>query len=273
MAAGCALRVSDTGRPWHDPQNGQEHGPNMTIVLLHGYLESIEVWDDFTKLLKPAMRVVAIDLPGHGISEVKGEVHTMEFLADTVHAALELLDVERCVVCGHSMGGYVALEMLRKYPQMLTGIILFHSVPYPDTEEKRENRKREIEVVKAGKKDLLAAHAATLFALSNRKRFADKIEEIGDQAYLTDEEGVLALLRGMGERRDNNDTLSGSSLPQMFIFGSEDSYIPEEVALEMSRQHPQARILRLENSGHMGFVEEPQKSASEITSFCGSLDW
>ena len=80
-AAGCALRVSDS-----------EKG-DRCVVLLHGYLEAIEVWESFAKLLKSRYRVVALDLPGHGISEVKGEVHTMEFLADVVCGVLDTMKI------------------------------------------------------------------------------------------------------------------------------------------------------------------------------------
>jgi pimeloyl-ACP methyl ester carboxylesterase len=260
MAAGTALRISDTARPGDD-------GDKPVIVLLHGYLESIEVWDDFTKLLKPHMRVIAIDLPGHGISETRGDIHTMEFLADTVHAVLEELNIPKCVVCGHSMGGYAALELLRKYPETLNGIILFHSVAMGDSDEKRENRHREIAVVEAGKKDLLASTVGKSFAAANRQRFAGHIEELADQVYLTDEAGVLALLRGMEQRRDNNDTLTQSTVPQLFIYGLGDEYIPVELAEEMVRLHPRARVLWLEKSGHIGFVEEPKKSAEAIINF------
>lgn len=243
----------------------------ITIVLLHGYLESLDVWEDFTRLLSPYMRVIALDLPGHGISEVKGEVHTMEFLAEAVHAVLELLDIKKCVICGHSMGGYVALEFLRKYPQATSGIILFHSVPYADTEEKKENRRREIEIVLGGKKDLLAATTTKSFSPANRKRFAQAIQELSDQAFLTDDDGVLALLRGMGQRRDNNAMLSESIVPQMFIFGRGDEYISAEVAADMITRHPKAQVLWLENSGHMGFIEEPEKSAQAIIKFCEEI--
>ncbi len=266
-AAGTALRISDTGnRPTEDGV-----GTRPVIVLLHGYLESIEVWEDFTKLLKPQLRVIAIDLPGHGISEVKGEIHTMVFLADTVHAALEELNVTKCVICGHSMGGYAALEFLRKYPEMLSGIILFHSVAMADSDEKRESRRREIAVVEAGKKDLLATTVAKSFAPANRKRFVGHIEELSDQACLTEDDGVLALLRGMEQRRDNNDTLSQSAVPQMFIYGLNDEYIPLELAEEMVRLHPRAQVLWLEKSGHIGFVEEPKKAAEAILDFCREL--
>lgn len=286
MAAGCALRISDSGYPGgrlkkrEDPAGAghpESAGPEecgrdgATIVLLHGYLESLDVWDDFTRLLEPHMRVIALDLPGHGISELKGEVHTMEFLADTVHAVLKLCDVNKCIICGHSMGGYAALEFLRKYPQATSGIILFHSVPYADTEGKKENRRREIEIVLAGKKELIAATTFKSFAPFNRKKFAQTIEELADQAFLTDDDGVLALLRGMGERRDNNSTLSESGVPQMFIFGRGDEYITAEIAADMIARHPQAQVLWLEKSGHIGFVEEPEKSAQAIIQFSDGI--
>lgn len=299
MAAGCTFRITDTGWPRKRPvkkadkdaaqtadgtdtvgsaevvaePKAAEPAPKMTIVLLHGYLESLEVWDDFTDMLKPYMRVVSLDLPGHGISEVCGEVHTMEFLAEAVHGALEQIGVERCVVCGHSMGGYVALEMLRQYPQIFAGLILLHSVTFADTDEKRETRKREIGVIEAGKKDLLATTTDKAFAPANRKRLAPAIQDLSDQAFLTDDKGVIALLKGMGLRRDQNDTLAASAVPQLFVHGRCDEFIAPEVAEEMIARNPQAQVVWLENSGHIGFIEEPQASADAVLGFCRSLDW
>lgn len=256
MADGCALRVSDWGRG------------DKCVVLLHGYLESLDVWEDFGRLLSREMRVVAIDLPGHGVSEVKGEVHTMEFEADTVHAALESLGVARCTLVGHSMGGYVALAFLSKYADMLDGIVLFHSTPDPDSEEKREARRREIAIIKAGKKDILARSApAAGFAPENRERCMADIEELSLQVQLTEDEGIVALLNGMIERPDSNELLLSSKVPQMFIFGRKDGYISLEKAEAIAARHPQARVEWLENSGHMGFIEEPGRSAEILADF------
>lgn len=77
-------------------------------VLLHGYLESMLVWDDFVPYLYKQVRVITLDLLGHGISVVKGPVHTMEYLADVVKDTLDALGIARCTLVGHSMGGYVA---------------------------------------------------------------------------------------------------------------------------------------------------------------------
>jgi pimeloyl-ACP methyl ester carboxylesterase len=263
-AGGCALRIEDSGEL---PAEGAHVQP--VIALLHGYLESLDIWDDFSKLLRKAgMRVIAIDLPGHGVSEVKGEVHTMEFLANTLHAVLELQGVAHCFVAGHSMGGYAALEFLRKYREMTDGIILMHSTPNPDSEEKRADREREIEIIRAGRKELLSAAPAKGFAAENRKRFADEIDMLKLQIMLTEDDGIVALLRGMMERRDNNEMLATAGVPTLMIFGEHDEHISRETAETIIARHPEAEVVWLAHSGHNGFIEEAERTAEVIIDFC-----
>ena len=189
MAAGTALRISDTLKG------------GTTVVLLHGYLESLEIWGDFMKELAMHYRVLAIDIPGMGISQVRGEVHTMEFLADVLKGVLDKQGVERCFVVGHSMGGYVAEAFAAKYASMLQGLVLFHSTPNPDTEEKRENRRREIELVRADKKELIAElFAPKGFAPENRKRLRAVIEQLSELISMSDSDGVVAVLNGLIQR-------------------------------------------------------------------------
>ncbi len=237
------------------------------IVLLHGYLESMLVWDEFIPLLSSQVRVVAMDLPGHGISVVQEPVHTMEWLADVVHGTLDTLGISKCTLVGHSMGGYVALAFCEKYPDRLERLVLLSSTPNPDTPEKRELREREIALVTAGKKEALARVAPESgFAPENRRRCQAEIDDLVEQVMLTEDEGIVALLRGMMERRDMNDMLRKSTVPQLFIFGRYDSYIPMEVAESVAEAHPQARVAWLEHSGHDGMLEEPQSVAEMLLS-------
>lgn len=256
ISNGCALRVADS-------RKGEK-----TILLLHGYLESLDVWEDFAKLLAKEYRVVAMDLPGHGISQVMGPVHTMSFLADTVVGVLDELEIDKVTIVGHSMGGYVALQTLRLHPDRLEGLVLLSSTPNPDSPEKLLDRDREIAMVEAGHKDLLATTAAKNgFASDNLKRMQDEIIFLEEQVLVTEPEGVVALLRGMKEREDSNELLRSSSLPQLFILGKKDSYIPLEKAEEMVAAHPQAKVVWLENSGHLGYFEEPEACATAIGEF------
>ena len=129
MAGRTPLHICDT-------QKGER-----CVVLLHGYLESLAVWEDFVPLLKNRMRVVTLDLPGHGVSVVEGEIHTMDYLADTVAAAMEHLGIGRYSVVGHSMGGYVAMSLAERYAARLDSIVLISSTPSADTAEKCERRR------------------------------------------------------------------------------------------------------------------------------------
>lgn len=240
------------------------------FVLLHGYLESMLVWDEFVPLLYKQARVVTLDLPGHGISVVRGTCHTMEFLADTVADAMTALGVDRFTVVGHSMGGYVALALAERHPERLDGLVLLHSTPNADSPEKAENRRREIALVEAGKKELLARTApAAGFAEENRTRLRDAIEDLTEQVFITEEAGIVALLNGMIARKDQNDMLRSSSVRQLFVLGRKDGYIGAETAERMVAGHPAAQVLWLEHAGHMGFLEEPGTVAAALLDFSG----
>lgn len=256
MAGDTALHVADSGRG------------ERCVVLVHGYLESMYVWDDFVPLLTPHVRVVTVDVPGHSVSQVLGEVHTMEMMADVLHGMLDALGIGRATFVGHSMGGYISLAFCAKYPERMDGLVLLSSSPCPDDETKRENRRREIALVRAGKKDVLA-HVApeTGFAVQNRERLKDYIEDLVEQVHVTEDEGIVALLGGMIARVDQNAMLRASRVPQLFILGRHDNYIPVEAAERFVADNPQAQVVWLEASGHMGFIEEPERCAAAILGF------
>ena len=242
------VKVGDATVYISDSQAG-----DRCVVLLHGYLESLRVWDDFVGLLTDKVRVVAIDIPGHGRSSNIAPVHTMELMADVV---------------GHSMGGYVALAFCAAYAHRLDGLVLLSSTPNPDTDLKRENRRREIALVEAGKQDMLARVAPEAgFAEVNRERLQRYIDGLVEQVHLTDDKGIVALLGGMIERRDQNDMLRHSRVKQLFIMGMLDGYIPVEAARTFIERNPQAKVAWLEHSGHRGFIEEPEACASALLEF------
>ena len=253
MAGSTPIHVADSERG------------ERCVVLLHGYLESMIVWEEFAVLLRDKLRVVTIDLPGHGISVVQGEKHTMEYLAECVALTMEALGIDRYSVVGHSMGGYVALAMTELYGERLDAVILLSSTTSADTQEKCDRRRREIELIKAGKKNMMARlvpHSG--FAPQNAKRMADRIADMEELIVITEDEGVMAILAGMIERKDRDEMLRQSPVPHMFIFGRHVYYIPNEVAEELERTHPEAKTVWLENSGHMGFFEEPERCAEAI---------
>lgn len=245
----------------------------QAVLLLHGYLESLEVWDDFAGELGKNFRVIRPDLPGHGFSQYQDrEVITMEYMADTVADVLRQADVPKCTLVGHSMGGYVVLALAERHPDLVEGLVLFHSSPNGDTPEKAENRRREMELVEAGKKELLSrVNPGKGFADQNLRRCAETIEELAEQVMLTDDQAIVAMLKGMSERPDRNAMMRSLAVPQLMIFGRHDNFIPVEGAEKMIENQPQARHAWLENSGHMGFVEQPKESLQILTGLLAEI--
>ena len=257
------LKIGDATVYVSDSEKGEK-----CVVLLHGYLESLRVWDDFVGLLTDKVRVVAIDIPGHGRSSNIAPVHTMELMADVVAGVLDALQIDKVTLVGHSMGGYISLAFCAAYAERLEGLVLLSSSPNPDTELKRENRRREIALVRAGKKDMLARVAPEAgFAEMNRDSLRRYINNLVEQVHITDDEGIVALLGGMIERKDQNEMLRRSRVRQLFIMGTHDGYIPVEAAQEFIAKNPQAKVAWLDKSGRMGFIEEPEACASALLEF------
>lgn len=245
-----------------------DRGSGDPIILLHGYLESSKVWDDFVPGLAKRYRVITIDLPGHGRSSVRGSEHSMEFMADAVSAVTDHEGIGPCMMVGHSMGGYVTLAFMEKYPSALHACCLFHSHPYADTDEIIANRRREIKVVQSGKKDVIyPVNIPRMFADFNTGRFSEELERHKEIASDIPAEGIRAVLNGMIKRPSRENILEKGDIPSLLILGRHDNYIPFEEMRNRISLPQNAELLVLERSGHLGFVEEKEKSQEAIMNF------
>ena len=247
-------------------------GKGLPVVLLHGYLESLEIWNDFADGLAERFRVISIDLPGHGKSDTLGEIHTMELLAGAVEQVLAHEKIEKAFLTGHSLGGYVTLAFVEKYAERLSGFCLFHSHPLADSEETKENRKREISLVKEGKKHLICqTNIPKAFAEDNQGKYKDDIERAIGIARETPDEGIIAMLRGMMQRADRTGILEKPVVPGLWILGEKDQYIPYEKMRSVVYPGDLIQVSPLKNSGHMGFIEEKENSLQIMTRFLNTL--
>lgn len=245
-----------------------DEGSGNVIILLHGYLETSDIWRDFIPGLADYFRLISIDLPGHGESDVFGEQHSMEFMADAVLAVMNEEAIEKAVMTGHSMGGYVALAFVEKYPERLFAYCLFHSHPFADTDEIIANRKREIRVVESGKKDLIyPVNIPKMFADFNTDRFKQQLEHNKKIASAIPAEGIIAVLKGMISRPSRLEILEKGDIPLLMILGEHDNYIPFEEVMDGIKLPRNSELLVLGKSGHLGFIEEREKSQKAIIDF------
>jgi pimeloyl-ACP methyl ester carboxylesterase len=249
-----------------------DSGKGRVIILLHGYLESSEVWNGFAQKLSDKFRVISVDLPGHGFSDVYGETHSMEFMAEGLNVLTEKLEIDKIFLVGHSLGGYVAMAFLELYPEKLTAYCLFHSHPFADTQMALEKREREIRIVKAGRKNIMYPENVTkMFADSNIEKFHEALERSKDIASRLPDNGIISMLNGMMIRPSRLSLMEAGKVPCLWILGSMDNYISCEQVQKNVRLPGNAKVVILERSGHLGFIEEEDRSVKVITEFMVNL--
>ena len=197
-------------------------GKGTAIVMLHGFLENSTMWDFFVDQYTKKHRVITIDLLGHGETECLGYVHTMEDMADAVHAVLHELRIRKAIFMGHSMGGYVALAFAELYADMIKGMVLQNSTARADSDDRKANRDRAIKAVKQNYTAFVRMSIANLFSEENRERFATDIEALREQAVKTPLQGIVAALEGMKIRKDREVILHFAPYPILFVLGKHD---------------------------------------------------
>jgi len=246
-------------------------GEGPAIVFLHGFCESQDVWNDFVMPLANQFQIITIDLPGHGRSAVPDDF-SMDAQAQQVHQTLLVLNVEKCLLVGHSMGGYVALAFAEKFPQLLRGLCLFHSSALPDTPEKKENRLKTIDFVqKHGVDKFMESFVAPLFAPSNREACQTAIEKMQTIGKATPQETIVGCLHAMRDRPDRTEVLKNAAFPVLFLAGKEDPAVPLEATLQQCHLPENSMTYFLGQVGHMGMFERTAPTRQTLLKFAELL--
>ncbi|MBS1647157.1 MAG: alpha/beta hydrolase [Bacteroidetes bacterium] len=233
------------------------HGKGRAVVLLHGFLGSVQLWDTMIVGLSKQFKVICIDLPGHGKSPCFGYVHSMELMAQSVKAVMDFLRLKKYVLIGHSMGGYTGLAFAELYPDCLRGLCLFHSTSYADSEQKKRDRSRAVKIVKQNQVLYVKATVANLFYPKNVKKLKKEVHLTLRIAQKTSKQGLVAALEGMKKRPSRDVVLHFVPYPILFIIGKYDAVLPMQSLLHQAEIATHKNVLLLEKAGHMGFLEEP----------------
>jgi pimeloyl-ACP methyl ester carboxylesterase len=245
----------------------EEYGSGNTLVLLHGFLESLNIWHEYKDTLSRSYRLILIDLPGHGRSNVVEEVYSMDLMAGSIKAVLDHLKLESAVVIGHSMGGYVALAFARKYSRMLKGLGLFHSTSLADSDEVRQLREKSMDTIQRNHQKYISTFIPQLFATETKDLYQAEIKQLIEEACKMDPKAIMASQEGMKDRSSTLDVLINAPFPVMFIAGQKDSRVPfENIWVQMALTET-AYSLILRNVGHMGYIEARIQCLDFIESF------
>ncbi|MDP5198101.1 alpha/beta fold hydrolase [Flavobacterium sp. DG2-3] len=242
-----------------------DSGEGNAIVFLHGFLENKKMWAEYVSLFSEKYRVITIDLLGHGESDCLGYVHTMEENAYAVNEVLENLEIEKAIIHGHSMGGYVGLAFAELYPQKIQKLVLQNSTSKEDNEEKKLNRTRAIKAVKQNYVSFVSLAIANLFSENNRTRLAEEIEKVKTEALKAPLQGIVASLEGMKIRKDREWLLKENRFPALLILGKKDPVLNYEESLSQI-EDTTAELVSFED-GHMSQIENKEELKTVLQEF------
>ena len=243
-------------------------GPGEPLVLLHAFPLNGRMFEPQMEAFSEGRRVVAPDYPGFGRSPRTPAQPDIRYYAEGVLGLLDRLGLERVVLGGVSMGGYVALGCMRLFPERVLGLILADTRPDADSEETRENRKNMARrVADEGVEVLIELQMRRLLARDTLENNEEVVEEVRDMILESSPGGVVAALGALRERPDSTPLLEEIEVPTLVIGGEEDGISSPEVMGAMAEKIPDSRHVTLPRAGHLSNLEAPEGFNAALEEF------
>ena len=242
-------------------------GSGDPVMLVHGFGEDGNVWDKQVEYLKDKYHLIVPDLPGSGKSEMINGM-SMEGMAEVLHTIIHEENIDRCTVIGHSMGGYITLALVESYWNHVNAFGLFHSSAFPDTEEKKQTRKKGIEFIKQhGAFEFLKTSTPNLFSSNSKLQIPDSIDEFINSLKGFTPEALVSYYEAMMNRPDRTSILKNTENPVLFIAGEHDVAVPLNDILQQCHLPEKSYFHVLKKSGHMGMMEETENANRILEEF------
>jgi len=247
-------------------------GAGPPIVLIHGYPFNRTLWTEQAELLRSKHRVVAPDLRGFGESDSSEGPATMSRMADDVASLMDALEIERAVIGGLSMGGYVALAFARMFPARVSAMVLADTRAQADTEEGKQTRSQQAEkALSEGMAGIADAMLPKLLTPETVSKRPELVKRVRDMMLKTKPEGAAAALLGMAERDDQTEFISSIQVPALIIVGREDAITPVADSEKMQSRIAGSRLVVIENAGHVSNLEQTEQFNDALLGFLSSV--
>lgn len=242
-----------------------DQGKGTVVVLIHGFLENSTMWDKITPELSKRNRVITIDLLGHGKSDCLGYVHSMELFAETIAAVLKELRIRKCILVGHSLGGYVALAFAEQHPQKVKGLCLMNATSNEDNSERKSLRLRANKMISNNFTNMVRMSFANLFGPKSKTIFKEEMELAISEALKTPVQGYIAAQEGMQLRVNRNHILTENTFKKLLIIGEKDPVLDFKTSLKEAEK-TNSKIIVFPD-GHMGHIENKLALSDALTNF------
>ena len=246
-------------------------GTGSPVLLLHGFAEDRSVWNIFKNDLEKEYLLIIPNIPGTGDSGIPVESDgSLEYFADALLAVLQTENVRQCCFVGHSMGGYIALAFAHKYPDYLSGLVLYHSSAFADDAAKIAVRRKGIEFIQEnGAFEFLKISIPGLFC--NKEKNKRDIESMVEAGKDFSNETLIMYYNAMINRPDHTAMLQHFHHPVGFFIGQHDQAIPFDQSLKQAHIPIISLIYIFRNSGHMSMLEETSHALAHLQNFLGYI--
>lgn len=245
----------------------QTTGSGRPVMLVHGFGEDGNIWKNQAGFLKEKFQVIIPDLPGSGKSETIQDM-SIEGMAEVLHSVIHEEYIDKCIVIGHSMGGYITLALAEKYWNHVHTFGLVHSTAFADNNEKKAIRKKGIEFIhQHGAFEFLKTTTPNLFSANSRSAIPHSINEFITTLKDFSANSLIAYYHAMMNRPDRTFVLKNAINTVLFIAGEQDNAVPLADSLEQSYLPESCQFHILKKSGHMGMLEETEELNRILESF------
>jgi len=242
-----------------------DKGSGTPVIFLHGFCESNAIWKYLSEELSFSFRVLCPDLPGFGQNNSLN-IDSLEDVASTLNSWLDEHNIAKCILIGHSLGGYVTLAFAASFPEKLMGFGLFHSTCYSDTLEKKATRNKVISYLQThGVKEFTDTFIPGLF-YNKSKEVQVSIDKLLKDAGSCSQETLIAYTRAMRDRSDRCHVMN-SKMPILFIAGEKDGAVTIEQSLQQTKHLNPEFVHILPETGHMGMFERRVETTKMVADF------
>jgi 3-oxoadipate enol-lactonase len=251
----------------------REQGVGAPILFVHGFPFNSAMWGPQLAHLPAGWRGIAPDLRGFGASAGgNGDVYSMELFARDLAALLDHLDIDKVVVCGQSMGGYVTLQFWRLFPERVSALVLCDTRAGPDTQDARQGRERLAQrVQEEGVAPVIDSLLPRLVSRSTHKDRPGVLELVRAMMTETPPDTMARALRGMATRPDAEQLLRTIGVPTLIVVGSEDAITNRGQAEFLARGIRGARLETIDEAGHLPNLEQVEPFDRALHSFLAGL--
>ncbi|HSO88107.1 MAG TPA: alpha/beta fold hydrolase [Draconibacterium sp.] len=245
---------------------GPENAP--VIIFIHGFPFNKEMWNKQMEVLSENFRVIAYDIRGHGNSYSGTDDFSVELFVKDLLSLMDSLEIEKTVLCGLSMGGYIALNAMENHPSRFDALILCDTSCIADSPEAKGKRTKAIEGIwENGIEKFADESIKNFFAQESFITKRDVIAEVREIIINTTEKSVIKTLLALSRRKETCTTLWKIKVPVLILVGEEDKITPREAAQFMHDKINGSVMSVIENAGHLSNLENPDQFNKQLINF------